>query len=156
MFSTFQHDLFVSKTEYRKYFVVSRPLVSPAVAIFGWWINQIWFQSDFQLFKWGDFTFWAILQLDLWWPLTLLWPLTAWTCKGSHNVWPWHMTSDLINKSPSVASMAQLCLKSIKARGSLEPNVNPFSTDNNRLQTTKWFLFVFPAKAGDTKSKQLV
>ena len=61
-------------------------------------INQFNWTSTFQMRPRSHFQ--PILQLDLWWPLTLMWPLTSPTNEGSH-----------------VASMTQLWLKSIKACG---------------------------------------
>ena len=64
-------------------------------------INQFWFKSDFNFSNEGIFTFSAYLTT---WPqMTFdldIWPLTSSTNEGSH-----------------VASMTQLCLKSIKACG---------------------------------------
>ena len=53
-------------------------------------INQVWFQSDFNLSSEAAFTFWAYLKLDLRWPLTLicnLWPHQQMTVPILH-LWP--------------------------------------------------------------------
>ena len=75
----------------------------------------------------------------------------------SDELWPWYMTSDLINKwgfpcciyDPTLVEIHQSMWKT-------EPNVSPFfTTDNNRQQQqqwTKWSICVFPAKTGNTKS----
>ena len=117
-------------------------------------INQVWFKSDFQLFKWGYFHifslgtstfqmrpfshFQPILQLDLRWPLTLIydhWPHQQMTVPMLH-LWPdsgWN---------PS---------EHVEDRAKCQPFFSQQTTDNNRQKGTKWSVCVFPAKAGDTK-----
>ena len=103
-------------------------------------INQVWFKSDFQLFKWAIFTFSAYLTT---------WP------QMTFDLDKWHLTSST-NDGSHVATMTQLWLKSIKVCGR-QPNVNPFfhnrqqpKSSNRQQQGTKWSVCVFPAKADDT------
>ena len=76
-----------------------------------------------------------ILQLDLRWPLTLI-----------YDLWPHQQMR---------VPMLHLWLNFVEIHQSMwkiEPNVNPFfTTDYNRQQCTKWSLCVFPANTGDTK-----
>ena len=107
----------------------------PAVAVCGWWkftpdldptpvgSHGCNWSSSMQILNHQ-----AILQTNLTWPLTHLWPLTSWTCvhyinkpslvptgiqlfKWDHfhifslsykltsdDLWPWYVVSDLINK----------------------------------------------------------
>ena len=78
--------------------------------------KQVWFQSDLELFTWGHFHIFSILQLDLRWPLT-----------------------SLTNEGFPVASITQLWLKSIKTCKKIEPTVHHFShqtkTGDNRGQS---------------------
>ena len=65
------------------------------------WINQVWFQSNFNFSNEVNFTFWA--NLATWPQMTFdlhMWPSTSSTNEGSH-----------------VASMTQLWLKSTRACG---------------------------------------
>ena len=103
-------------------------------------INQVWFQSDFQLFKWGHFHIFS-----------LFYNLT------SDDLWPLFVTFDLINKwgfpcciyGPTLAVIHQSMWK-------LETNANPFSqqttTTVDKVIPRPIHTCVFPAKAGDTKT----
>ena len=91
-----------------------------------------------QLFKWGHFHIF-ILSYNL----------------TSDDLWPWHVTFDLINKWGSPCWINDPTLDEIhQSMWKIEPNVNPFFTTDNRQQWTKWSQCVFPAKAGDTKKNK--
>ena len=87
--------------------------------------------------------FQPIIQLDLRWPLTLMWPLTSSTNEGS-----------------CVASIYVPTLVDIhQSMWKIEPNVNLSSQQQTRRQQrwTKWSLScVFPAMAGDTHTQNPV
>ena len=114
------------------------------------------FQSDFNFSNEVNFKFWAHLTT---WPLMIfdlvIWPLTAWTYKGSHIVsinqvwlqldfnfsneatftfssylttWPWYVTFDLINKCRFPCCIYDPTLVEIhQSMWEVEPNVNLFS-----------------------------
>ena len=97
-------------------------------------------QIGLQLFKWDYFHIFS-----------LSYNLT------SDDLWPWHMTSDLINKwgfpcciyDPTLVEIYQSMWK-------IEPNVNPFSQQTTPTTTTRQSdPCVFPAKAVDTKKGNL-
>ena len=92
----------------------------------------------FQLFKWGYFHIFS-LSYNLTW--------------DDH--WPWYVTFDLINKwgfpcciyDPTLVEIHQSIWK-------IEPNVNLFSQQQQQTTTgDKVIPVVFPAKAGDTKTR---
>ena len=62
------------------------------------------------------------------------------------------MTFDLINKWEFPCCIYDPTLVEInQSMWKIEPNVNPFfTTDNIQQQPTKWSLYVFPAKVGNT------
>ena len=69
--------------------------------------------------------FQPILQLDLRWPLTLI-----------YEIWPHQqMRVPMSHLWPTLVEIHQSMWK-------IEPNVNPFTTDNGQQQETKWFLYL--------------
>ena len=104
-------------------------------------IYQVWFKWDLNFSNEAIFTF--SVYLTTWPQMTFdldIWPLTSTTNEGSH-----------------VASMTQLLVEIHQSMWKIEPTVNPFFTTDNinrqqQQQWTKWSLWVFPAKAGDTKT----
>ena len=106
-------------------------------------INQVWFKSDFQLFKWGHFHIFS-----------LFYNVT------SDDLWPWYiyMTLDLISKWGFPCCIYDPTLIEIhhnmwKINQMLTLFSQQTRDNNNRQQGTKWSLCVFPAKASNTKSK---